>query len=148
MWHPSLLKRLISLFSNQKRSVSRKTLKFWKTPHLRKGYLAERKACSYLQARGLTIIERNFKTSKGEIDLIARDRDVLVFIEVKFRSSVVFAAPEDAVDKRKRQTIKSVANSYLSSVFPSPIDYRFDIIAITKTSRFKPAQVRWLQNAF
>lgn len=95
-----------------------------------KGYAAESLAVSYLEKKGLQILERNFRCRSGEIDLIARDGDCIVFAEVKYRSSTFLGQPEEAVDLRKQQRICKVALYYLAThgLLESPV--RFDVIAI------------------
>jgi putative endonuclease len=80
---------------------------------------------------GLTIVERNFRTPGGEIDVVARKGDVLVFVEVRSREDAGFGTPEESVTPAKRRRIVAAARRYLSKV-PSSIwrEARFDVIAI------------------
>ena len=71
--------------------------------HLRRGELGERAAKKFLQQRGLKFLAANFRSDRGEIDLIFRDDDCLVFVEVKTRSSEDWTRPAAAVDRRKRR---------------------------------------------
>ena len=91
----------------------------------------ENMACDYLKAKGYEIIERNFRTHKGEIDIIARDKDCLVFIEVKYRAKNSFGYSAEAVGVHKQSIIYKVAESYLA-LHRKYIDKpcRFDVIAI------------------
>ncbi|MBN2383920.1 YraN family protein [bacterium] len=153
MWSPPLFKNMINLFSTQKpeqglKKRPHRSVRAWLTPHLRLGFLAERQACAYLQKRGVTIIERNYWTPEGEIDLIARDRQKTIFIEVKFRSSSRFAPPEASVDRKKRQTIKHVACEYIRKKNLDSNACRYDIITLVRSSLWEKTNIRWLKDAF
>jgi len=79
----------------------------------------------------MTIVERNFRTRAGEIDIVARKGDVLVFVEVRSRAVPDFGTPEDSVTPAKRRRIVLTARRYLSDVPPSSWrEARFDVIAI------------------
>ena len=93
------------------------------------GKAYEEKAAAFLESRGYEILERNFSSPGGEIDLIARDGQYLVFVEVKLRKSDRFAAAAEYVDRRKQERIKSTAQMWLST-HPSGLQPRFDVIEI------------------
>ena len=87
--------------------------------------------CNYLKEQGLKIIATNYKNLIGEIDIIAKDNDVYVFIEVKTRSSLKFGSPREAIDYRKIQKIKKVAISYLKyKSLLDKVSVRFDCVEI------------------
>lgn len=95
------------------------------------GREGEQMAADYLRRRGYAILKRNYKVGKREIDIIASKNDFLVFVEVKMRKSARYGMPEEAVDERKADKIRYVAEQYLAyHHWPGPI--RFDIIAILK----------------
>ena len=95
------------------------------------GNAAEERACRHLEGAGLTIVERNFRTGGGEIDIVARKGDVLVFVEVRSREDADFGTPEESVTPAKRRRIVGAAKRYLSDVPPSSwSEARFDVIAI------------------
>ena len=95
------------------------------------GDAAEERACRHLDRSGFTIVERNFRTRGGEIDIVARKGDVLVFVEVRSREVPDFGTPEDSVAPAKRRRIVATARQYLSKVPPSSWrEARFDVIAI------------------
>src|SRR2546426_1153387 len=81
--------------------------------HLRRGELGERAAKKHLQKLGLKFLAANFRSARGEIDLIFRDEDCLAFIEVKTRSSEEWTRPAAAVDARKRRLLSQTALDYL-----------------------------------
>ena len=89
------------------------------------------KAASFLKTQGYQILERNYRCKKGEIDLIAREGQYLVFVEVKYRSTNESGLPEEAVDLRKQRQISRVAAWYLTE---KGLDIytpcRFDVVAI------------------
>ena len=83
------------------------------------GNAAEDRACRHLEGSGMTIVERNFRARGGEIDIVARKGDVLVFVEVRSREVPDFGAPEESVTPAKRRRIVGAARQYLSKVPPS-----------------------------
>ena len=93
------------------------------------GQRGEGVALSFLKEKGYEIIERNFKTPLGEIDIIARDRGTLVFVEVKTRESIEFGLPFESVTRKKRHRIAGVALSYLKRYDDLP-PCRFDVLSI------------------
>lgn len=94
------------------------------------GREGERLAALFLEKQGLVIVERNFRTRSGEIDLIARDKKELVFVEVKSRSGPDFGTTLEAVDARKCRQLVRVAQEYLlrHDAFDEPA--RFDVVGI------------------
>lgn len=102
------------------------------TPNPRQvlGQRGEDLAATYLHERGLTVIERNWRCRDGEIDIVARDGDCLVFVEVKTRSSQGFGPPEEAVTWRKAQRLRRLASHWLREHDASARLVRIDVIAI------------------
>jgi len=96
---------------------------------LRLGNRGERIAERFLKKKGYRILERQFRTRFGEIDLIAKEGDEIIFVEVKTRSNVLFGYPEESVTEAKLSKIQRVAEFYLSSLASQP-SYRIDVIAI------------------
>lgn len=88
-------------------------------------------AARFLLEKGLALITRNYRDKFGEVDIIAKDRETLVFVEVKTRRSNRFGLPEEAVTPAKQQKIIRVASNYLvqHQLLDAPV--RFDVIAIT-----------------
>jgi len=105
-----------------------------------KGKQAERRAALYLAAQGYTLLAYNYHTRRGEIDLIARDGDCLVFVEVKSRSSDRFGTPEEAITSKKRQRLSWAARHYLMC-HPWALDVRFDVVTLFR------GQITLYQNA-
>ncbi|MFP4499199.1 MAG: YraN family protein [Vulcanimicrobiota bacterium] len=110
------------------------------------GKTGENLACRFLEKRGFEIVERNYRTRTGEIDIIARHCEVIVFIEVKTRATLNFGLPEEAVDIRKQEQIRNTAFEYMykKNFMVNPI--RFDVISIFKKDG--KWQLRWFKQAF
>lgn len=94
------------------------------------GKEGEEAAIGFLRKNGYRIIEKNYKTVFGEIDIIAKDGDVIVFIEVKTRADRSFGHPFEAVHPRKREKIRKVALCFLKKMRKEP-PARFDVLSIT-----------------
>ena len=95
------------------------------------GRNAEESVCAYLGERGVRVVERNFRARGGEIDIIARDGDVLAFVEVRFREEDGHGLPEESVGPVKRRRIVAAARAYLSTIPPdSWREARFDVAAV------------------
>jgi len=88
-------------------------------------------AAAYLRDRGYRIVERNWRCRLGEIDIVARDGETLVFVEVKSRRSAAFGAPQAAVDGRKQRKLSLAALHYLQARRVAPGPARFDVVAVT-----------------
>jgi len=94
------------------------------------GKIGEDIARTYLKQNGYTIIKSNFKNKIGEIDLIAKEGDVLVFIEVKYRKNTTFGLPREAVNLEKQRKIRLVAMSYINKYKLHNAPCRFDVLEI------------------
>ena len=115
--------------------------------HLRRGELGERAAKRHLQKLGLKFLTANFRSERGEIDLVFRDEACLVFVEVKSRSSEDWTRPAAAVDKRKRRHLSQTALDYLRRLRNPQVKIRFDIVEVLLTDG-EVRQVRHLPNTF
>ncbi len=110
------------------------------------GKWGENIAATYLLDKGYEILERNVRTSYGELDLVTRFGDVLVFVEVKTRRTTEFGLPEKSITQQKMSHILQAAQSYLiAHEFPE-IDWRIDVIAINK-ARGQSAVITHFENA-
>lgn len=107
-----------------------------------KGGYGETIAKKYLKTQKIKIIEQNYKNFCGEVDIIAKDGNTLVFLEVKSRESCAFCRPCEAVDMQKQNKIKRVAISYLKYKNLNNVDVRFDVIEILGD------EVNYIKNAF
>lgn len=125
-------------------------IKGWlkETPlHLQHGELGERAAKKHLKQLGLKYLTANFRSTRGEIDLVFRDDDCLVFVEVKTRSSEDWTRPAAAVDKRKRRLLCQTALDYLRLLKNPPVKIRFDIVEVLLQNS-AVQEVRHLPNTF
>lgn len=100
-------------------------------PHLVRGAQAEALAARHLERHGLTILTRNFRTRRGEIDLVARDGDTLVFVEVRLRTRSDFGGAAASVTARKQQRLVAAARFYLSRLAHEPA-CRFDAVLLDR----------------
>lgn len=112
------------------------------------GQWGEARALQHLSDRGYTIVATNYRKRYGEIDIIAKDGNTLVFIEVKCRSHQGFGSALEAVDFRKQQRICRVAMEYLQSHREDEGDARFDVIAIYRRAGTESASIEHIENAF
>ena len=111
------------------------------------GRWGERLAEQVLRERGYEIIARNERTPYGELDLVARYREVIVFVEVKTRTSSSFGLPEEAITARKRQHLVESAEHFLQQRPELEGDWRVDVIAIQGKPGQVDAQIEWFENA-
>lgn len=99
--------------------------------HCAVGKAGEDLACAELQRRGYVILDRRYRTRDGEIDIVARDGGVLVFVEVKTRRSSRFGLPRTAVTALKQHRVSRMAADYLARRHPRARACRFDVVEIT-----------------
>ena len=118
-----------------------------KPPHLLYGELGERAAKKHLQRLGLKFLTANFRTDRGEIDLVFKDSDCLVFVEVKTRSSEEWTRPAAAVNAERRRRLTRAALDYLRLLRNPPVKVRFDIVEVL-LSDGTVREVRHLPNTF
>ena len=111
------------------------------------GRRGENAAARYLKLIGYEILERNWRCPAGEADIIAREDDAVVFVEVKTRTSLVKGLPSEAVDESKRARYEKIAGWYLRDYEFVDIPIRFDVIALLVVSEDR-ALIRHYQNAF
>lgn len=113
-------------------------------PHLSTGANGEDLACELLHQKGYRILQRNLRMGKAELDIIAHQNEVLVFIEVKTRTNDNFGYPEEFVNRRKQRMILNAADSYILKTGWKE-DIRFDIIAVTMSN---PPELFHIEDAF
>jgi putative endonuclease len=98
---------------------------------IERGAFAEGSAAQLLVAAGYQIIERNFRCKAGELDIVARDGDVLVFVEVRSRSDDEHGSAVEMIGRTKQRRVARVAAYYLATALPAYDECRFDVVAIT-----------------
>lgn len=109
------------------------------------GKAGEDRAAKFLAQQGYRVLERNFRTPHGEIDLIALHEGTIVFVEVKTRTSDAFGAPELAVTPRKQRRMVKTALGYIKYKKLHQVPCRFDVVAISDATE---REVELIQNAF
>ncbi|MCL6447760.1 MAG: YraN family protein [Armatimonadetes bacterium] len=119
------------------------------------GKLGEELAASYLQKKGYRLLERNYRCRLGEIDIVALDGDVLVFIEVRCRTSSRFGFPQESIRREKQAKLRKLAQYYLLRAArpgPAPVtgqnQVRFDVLALLFDCKQATCRVEHIQNAF
>ena len=114
--------------------------------HLNKtqlGTIAEEKACAFLEARGLRLITRNYRSRMGEIDLIMQDTNEIVFIEVRSRAYDYYGTAIESIDITKQRKVIKSAVSYLQKQgWLDKINSRFDVVGVS------PTNIEWIKDAF
>ena len=115
--------------------------------HLRRGRLGERAAKRHLRKAGLKFLYANFRGEQGEIDLIFREKKILIFVEVKTRSSEAWRRPAAAVNRDKQRKIVATARDYLRLLERSDIPVRYDIVEVL-LQEGRVHEIRHQPNAF
>ncbi len=116
------------------------------------GQYTENLACRYLENKGLNLIEKNFNCKVGEIDLIMKDNDTLVFVEVRYRKNMNFGSGAESITVSKQSKLIKTASLYLQrhtrlNQYPA----RFDVVSITgfiETEDLNNIKFDWIENAF
>jgi putative endonuclease len=106
---------------------------------------AEARACGYLQEQGLQLVQRNYHSRRGEIDLIMQDKDSLVFVEVRYRRQSRFGSAAESVNRHKQSKLLACANHYIQA-HPELARQacRFDVVSIDGNMN----SIDWIKNAF
>jgi len=115
--------------------------------HLQRGVLGERAARKHLEHLGLRCLVVNYRGGGGEIDLVCRDQECLVFVEVKTRSSEEWTRPAAAVDAKKRRLLSKAALAYLRGLRHPAVKFRFDIVEVLLEND-AIREIRHLPNSF
>lgn len=122
------------------------------TPKLtrqQKGKLGEEAACRWLREQGYQIMEQNWRCRRGEIDIIASHGDLLVFVEVRSRSGAgKYGTPQESVDLRKMQQVRSTAAVYLQQSRGRELQIRFDVVAVMLDAAGEIVTIEHIENAF
>jgi putative endonuclease len=110
------------------------------------GKKSESLAVRYLKKNGYKILEQNYRNKLGEIDIIAKEKNTLVFIEVKARKTHVFGNPKWSVTPKKQRKISMVALYYLKALKQTHVKARFDVVALS-SEKDRP-RIEIIKNAF
>ena len=110
-------------------------------PHLLQGRKGERIACRFLLKKGFDVLARRYRSRSGELDIIAFEKETLVFVEVKSRSSRKFGEPWEFVDWQKQQILRRTAEDFIADHDLGQYAYRFDIVSVLgdEVSHFRNA---------
>ena len=119
--------------------------------HLLRGERGEKLAAAHLRKQGYKILVRRYrpKSRRGDIDIVAREKDVLVFVEVKTRGSEEFGRPVEAVNEQKRRHLRRAALDYLRRLGNPKLYLRFDVVEVVLEENGKTAkEIRLVRNVF
>lgn len=111
------------------------------------GDRGEQIAVDLLAGKGYEIVERNYRFGKGEIDIVAKDKDELVFVEVKTRKNLEYGDPEYALTKNKQAQVRKICAAYLYDRNIEETNCRIDVVAILFIGKEEPV-IRHIENAF
>lgn len=111
------------------------------------GREGEEMAVRLLRNKGFSIVERNYRFGKGELDIVARDGETLVFVEVKYRQNMEYGEPEYSITPQKIQQIKKVARCYLFEKHIDEVACRFDVVTILEEEQGSPV-INYYKDAF
>ena len=111
------------------------------------GILGEKLAKGFLKKRGYRILETNYRCPQGEIDIVAKHRDSLVFIEVRAKKSSEFGSPEESITPVKRERMKTTAAHYRQTHNNLPPLWRIDVVAVELDQNGKLSRIELIENA-
>jgi putative endonuclease len=111
------------------------------------GILGEKIAGDFLKKRGYHILETNYRCPEGEIDIIARDKDCLAFIEVRSKTSTEFGSPEESITRAKRQRLVAAAYYYRQTHENQLPLCRIDIVVVEMDRKGRPSRIELIENA-
>jgi len=116
--------------------------------HLETGRRAEALAASWLQAQGMIVVERNWRRPQAEIDLVMRDKDTCVFVEVRSRTGDEHGDPLETVDNKKRAHLVRGARLYIHEVQPIDRFFRFDVVGVVFSGDQAAPRIEHIEDAF
>ena len=111
------------------------------------GKKGEKEAQAFLKKKGYRILETNYRCREGEIDIIARKKDTIVFVEVRTKTGTQFGSPGESITTSKKAKLRATALSYASSHKDMPETWRIDFIGIEMDVNGKPASIEHIENA-
>ncbi len=111
------------------------------------GILGERLARDFLVEKGYSILETNFRSPEGEVDIVAQDKDCLVFVEVRTKRSHSFGTPEESITPTKMEKLRIAAAYYRQLHDDSPSLCRIDVVAVELDNKNKPLRIAHIENA-
>ena len=111
------------------------------------GILGERLAKDFVKKRGYRILETNYRCPEGEIDIVAKDKDCLVFIEVRTKTSREFGSPQESITPVKKERMRATAAHYRQSHSNLPPLWRIDMVAVELDQKGKLLRIELIENA-
>ncbi len=111
------------------------------------GILGEKLARDFLKKRGYHILETNYRCPEGEIDIITRHQDSLVFIEVRTRTSLEFGSPEESITPAKKEKLRTITSHYGQTHGDLPPLWRIDVVAVELNQQGKLTRIELIENA-
>jgi putative endonuclease len=115
---------------------------------LQQGYHAENYVCHYLQKAGLILLTRNFRCKMGEIDLIMRDDETIIFVEVRYRKSIAYGTAIESISAAKQKRLQRTADFYLQQYDRAQkYFWRFDWVGASPGIRTGEYKLEWIKNA-
>jgi len=111
------------------------------------GILGEKLARDFLKKRGYRVLDTNYRCPEGEIDIVARHQDTLVFVEVRARTSSEFGTPEESITPVKKKRLRATALHYGQTHDSLPELWRIDVVAIELDMKGKPLRIELIENA-
>ena len=111
------------------------------------GILGEKLAKDFLKKRGYRIVETNYRCAEGEIDIVAKHKDCLVFVEVRTKRSLEFGSPEESITSTKMERLRVTASHYQQTHNDLPPLWRIDVVAVELDQKGKPSRIELIENA-
>ena len=111
------------------------------------GDLGERLAREYLESRGYRILDTNYRCPRGEVDIVARQDDFLVFVEVRTRTSLNYGSPEESVTPAKKGRLIATAQHYRQGHYNMPASWRIDFVGVMLDPKGGPPRIDHIPNA-
>ena len=111
------------------------------------GILGEKIACEFLGKNGYDIVETNYRCTEGEIDIIARQKDILIFVEVRTKRTRQFGSPEESITRTKKERLRAVAERYGQEHDDIPASWRIDVMAIQLDINDRVKRIQLIENA-
>lgn len=111
------------------------------------GMYGERIACEFLGKNGYDIVETNYRCASGEIDIVARQEDTLIFVEVRTKKSWQYGSPEESITEIKKDRLRAVAESYGQEHDNIPESWRIDFMGIELDGNNRVKRIQLIENA-
>ena len=111
------------------------------------GNLGEKLAAEFLNEQGYTVLQTNYRCPEGEVDIVARQEDCLVFIEVRTKRGKEFGSPEESITPAKMEKLRRVAANYRQAHDDIPDAWRIDVVAVELDRQNRPLRIELIENA-